>query len=89
MRRPGVVTAKKEGEAQVGKILADGREILCTIKVSGYAVKQITIEGTQEMRIGETQNLKLSITPTEAQDDAKVTWKPICRRFCLLMKQAR
>ena len=71
----GVVTAKKEGEAQVGKILADGREVLCTIKVSGYAVKQITIEGTQEMRIGETQNLKLSITPTEAQDDAKVTWK--------------
>lgn len=70
----GVVTAKKEGEAQVGKILADGREVLCTIKVSGYAVKQITIEGTQEMRIGETQNLKLSITPTEAQDDANVTW---------------
>lgn len=26
------------------------------------------------MRIGETQNLKLSITPTEAQDDANVTW---------------
>lgn len=73
--KTGVVTAKKEGEAQVGKILADGREILCTIKVSGYAVKQITIEGTQEMRIGETQNLKLSIKPTEAQDDAKVTWK--------------
>lgn len=71
----GVVTAEKEGEAQVGKILADGREVLCTIKVSGYAVKQITIEGTQEMRIGETQNLKLSITPTEAQDDANVTWK--------------
>ena len=71
----GVVTAEKEGEAQVGKILADGREILCTIKVSGYAVKQITIKGTQEMRIGETQNLKLSIMPTEAQDDANVTWK--------------
>ena len=71
----GVVTAEKEGEAQVGKILADGREILCTIKVSGYAVKQITIKGTQEMRIGETQNLKLSIKPTEAQDDANVTWK--------------
>ena len=70
----GVVTAEKEGEAQVGKILADGREVLCTIKVSGYAVKQITIEGTQEMRIGETQNLKLSIMPTEAQDDANVTW---------------
>lgn len=70
----GVVTAEKEGEAQVGKILADGREVLCTIKVSGYAVKQITIEGAQEMRIGETQNLKLSITPTEAQDDANVTW---------------
>ena len=71
----GVVTAEKEGTATIGKNLADGREILCTIKVSGYAVKQITIEGTQEMRIGETQNLKLSITPTEAQDDAKVTWK--------------
>lgn len=71
----GVVTAKKEGEAQVGKILADGREILCTIKVSGYAVEQITVKGAQEMRIGETQNLKLSIKPTEAQDDAKVTWK--------------
>ena len=71
----GVVTAEKEGEAQVGKILADGREVLCTIKVSGYAVKQITIKGTQEMRIGETQNLKLSIKPTEAQDDANVTWK--------------
>lgn len=70
----GVVTAEKEGEAQVEKILADGREVLCTIKVSGYAVKQITIEGTQEMRIGETQNLKLSIMPTEAQDDANVTW---------------
>ena len=70
----GVVTAEKEGEAQVGKILADGREVLCTIKVSGYAVKQITIEGAQEMRIGETQNLKLSITPTEAQDGANVTW---------------
>lgn len=71
----GVVTAEKEGTATIGKNLADGREILCTIKVSGYAVKQITIGGTQEMRIGETQNLKLSITPTEAQDDAKVTWK--------------
>ena len=71
----GVVTAEKEGTATIGKNLADGREILCTIKVSGYAVKQITIEGTQEMRIGETQNLKLSIKPTEAQDDAKVTWK--------------
>lgn len=70
----GVVTAEKEGTATIGKNLADGREILCTIKVSGYAVKQITIEGTQEMRIGETQNLKLSITPTEAQDDANVTW---------------
>lgn len=70
----GVVTAKKEGEAQVGKILADGREVLCTIKVSGYAVKQITIEGAQEMRIGETQNLKLSIMPTEAQDGANVIW---------------
>lgn len=70
----GVVTAEKEGEAQVGKILADGREVLCTIKVSGYAVKQITIEGTQEMRIGETQNLKLSIMPTEAQDGANVIW---------------
>lgn len=71
----GVVTAEKEGTATIGKNLADGREILCTIKVSGYAVKQITIEGTQEMHIGETQNLRLSITPTEAQDDAKVTWK--------------
>lgn len=71
----GVVTAKKEGEAQVGKILADGREILCTIKVSGYAVKQITIEGTQEMRIGETQKLQLSIEPEQAQNDAEVTWK--------------
>lgn len=70
----GVVTAEKEGTATIGKNLADGREILCTIKVSGYAVEQITVEGAQEMRIGETQNLKLSITPTEAQDDANVTW---------------
>lgn len=74
-KESGVVTAEKTGTATVGKILGDGREVSCTIKVSGYAVKQITIEGTQEMRIGETQNLKLSITPTEAQDDAKVTWK--------------
>lgn len=71
----GVVTAEKEGTATIGKNLADGREILCTIKVSGYAVKQITVKGAQEMRIGETQNLKLSIKPTEAQDDANVTWK--------------
>lgn len=70
----GVVTAEKEGTATIGKNLADGREILCTIKVSGYAVKQITVKGAQEMRIGETQNLKLSIKPTEAQDDANVTW---------------
>lgn len=70
----GVVTAEKEGTATIGKNLADGREILCTIKVSGYAVEQITVKGAQEMRIGETQNLKLSITPTEAQDDANVTW---------------
>lgn len=74
-KESGVVTAKKEGEAQVGKILADGREILCTIKVSGYAVKQITIEGTQEMRIGETQKLQLSIEPEQAQNNAEVTWK--------------
>lgn len=74
-KESGVVTAEKTGTATVGKILGDGREVSCTIKVSGYAVKQITIEGTQEMRIGETQNLKLSIKPTEAQDDANVTWK--------------
>lgn len=74
-KESGVVTAEKTGTATVGKILGDGRKVSCTITVSGYAVKQITIEGTQEMRIGETQNLKLSITPTEAQDDAKVTWK--------------
>lgn len=74
-KESGVVTAEKTGTATVGKILGDGREVSCTITVSGYAVKQITIEGAQEMRIGETQNLKLSIKPTEAQDDAKVTWK--------------
>lgn len=71
----GVVTAEKEGTATIGKNLADGREILCTIKVFGYAVKQITIEGTQEMRIGETQKLQLSIEPEQAQNDAEVTWK--------------
>lgn len=71
----GVVTAEKEGTATIGKNLADGREILCTIKVSGYAVKQITIKGTQEMRIGETQKLQLSIEPEQAQNDAEVTWK--------------
>lgn len=74
-KESGVVTAEKTGTATVGKILGDGRKVSCTITVSGYAVKQITIEGTQEMRIGETQNLKLSIMPTEAQDDAEVTWK--------------
>ncbi len=74
-KESGVVTAKKEGEAQVGKILADGREILCTIKVSGYAVKKITIEGTQDMRVGETQKLQLSIEPEQAQNDAEVIWK--------------
>lgn len=70
----GVVSAKKAGTAEVAKRVKGG-VAACVIEVSGYAVKQITIEGTQEMRIGETQNLKLSITPTEAQDDAKVTWK--------------
>ena len=74
-KESGVVTAEKTGTATVGKILGDGRKVSCTITVSGYAVKQITIEGTQEMRIGETQNLKLSIKPTQAQDDANVTWK--------------
>lgn len=71
----GVVTANEEGTAEVGKILADGRELSCTITVSGYAVKKITIEGSQEMRVGETQKLQLSITPTEAREDAKITWE--------------
>ena len=69
----GVVSAKKAGIAEVAKRVKGG-VAACVIKVSGYAVKQITIEGTQEMRIGETQNLKLSIMPTEAQNDANVTW---------------
>lgn len=74
-KETGVVTGEKTGTAQVGKVLADGREVSCTITVSGYAVKQMTIEGTQEMRVGETQKLQLSITPTEARDTAKITWK--------------
>jgi len=69
----GVVSAKKAGIAEVAKRVKGG-VAACVIEVSGYAVKQITIEGAQEMRIGETQNLKLSIMPTEAQDDANVTW---------------
>lgn len=69
----GVVSAKKAGTAEVAKRVKGG-VAACVIEVSGYAVKQITIEGTQEMRIGETQNLKLSIMPTEAQNDANVTW---------------
>lgn len=74
-KESGVVTAEKTGTATVGKILGDGRKVSCTITVSGYAVKQITIEGTQEMRIGETQKLQLSIKPEQAQNDAEVTWK--------------
>lgn len=69
----GVVSAKKAGIAEVAKRVKGG-VAACVIEVSGYAVERITIEGTQEMRIGETQNLKLSIMPTEAQDDANVTW---------------
>lgn len=69
----GVVSAKKAGTAEVAKRVKGG-VAACVIEVSGYAVEQITVKGTQEMRIGETQNLKLSITPTEAQDDANVTW---------------
>lgn len=69
----GVVSAKKAGTAEVAKRVKGG-VAACVIEVSGYAVKQITIEGTQEMRIGETQDLKLSIMPTEAQNDANVTW---------------
>ena len=71
----GVVTAKKVGTATVGKILADGRKVSCTVTVSGYAVETMTIEGTQEMCVGEMQTLNLSITPSEARDDAKITWK--------------
>ena len=74
-KESGVVTAEKTGTATVGKILGDGRKVSCTITVSGFAVKQMTIEGTQEMRVGETQKLQLSITPTEARDTAKITWK--------------
>lgn len=69
----GVVSTKKAGIAEVAKRVKGG-VAACVIEVSGYAVEQITIEGAQEMRIGETQNLKLSIMPTEAQDDANVTW---------------
>lgn len=69
----GVVSAKKAGTAEVAKRVKGG-VAACVIEVSGYAVEQITVKGAQEMRIGETQNLKLSITPTEAQDDANVTW---------------
>lgn len=70
----GVVSAKKAGTAEVAKRVKGG-VAACVIEVSGYAVEQITVKGAQEMRIGETQNLQPSITPTEAQDDAKVTWK--------------
>ena len=70
----GVVSAKKAGIAEVAKRVKGG-VAACVIKVSGYAVKQITIEGTQEMRIGETQKLQLSIEPEQAQNDAEVTWK--------------
>lgn len=69
----GVVSAKKAGTAEVAKRVKGG-VAACVIEVSGYAVEQITVKGAQEMRIGETQNLKPSITPTEAQDDANVTW---------------
>lgn len=69
----GVVSAKKAGTAEVAKRVKGG-VAACVIEVSGYAVEQITVEGAQEMRIGETQNLKPSITPIEAQDDANVTW---------------
>ena len=70
----GVVSAKKAGTAEVAKRVKGG-VAACVIEVSGYAVEQITVKGAQEMRIGETQNLKPSITPIEAQDDANVTWK--------------
>lgn len=70
----GVVSAKKAGTAEVAKRVKGG-VAACVIEVSGYAVKQITIEGTQEMRIGETQKLQLSIKPEQAQNDAEVTWK--------------
>lgn len=69
----GVVSAKKAGTAEVAKRVKGG-VAACVIEVSGYAVEQITVKGAQEMRIGETQNLKPSITPIEAQDDANVTW---------------
>lgn len=70
----GVVSAKKAGTAEVAKRVKGG-VAACVIEVSGYAVEQITIEGTQEMRIGETQKLQLSIEPEQAQNDAEVTWK--------------
>lgn len=70
----GVVSAKKAGTAEVAKRVKGG-VAACVIEVSGYAVEQITVEGTQEMRIGETQKLQLSIEPEQAQNDAEVTWK--------------
>lgn len=70
----GVVSAKKAGIAEVAKRVKGG-VAACVIEVSGYAVEQITIEGTQEMRIGEIQKLQLSIEPEQAQNDAEVTWK--------------
>lgn len=84
----GVVSAKKAGTAEVAKRVKGG-VAACVIEVSGYAVEQITVEGAQEMRIGETQNLKLSITPTEAQDDANVTWTSDRPEILSVVKQAR
>ena len=70
----GVVSAKKAGTAEVAKRVKGG-VAACVIEVSGYAVEQITVKGAQEMRIGETQKLQLSIEPEQAQNDAEVTWK--------------
>lgn len=73
--KTGVVKAKEAGEATVIKRVEGGVAACKIIVEDKTVVEKLTIEGSQEMRVGETQKLQLSITPTEAREDANIKWE--------------
>ncbi len=73
--KTGIVKAKEAGEATVVKRVTGGVAACKIIVDDKTAVEKLVIKGSQDMRVGETQKLQLSIEPEQAQNDAEVTWK--------------
>lgn len=72
--KTGVVSAKREGTAEVIKRVKGG-VAACKITVeNSYIVESLKLSGETQMRIGETQQLNYTILPTAAKD-VTIKWE--------------